>query len=110
MSSSLSAASDPPCVIITLFTIPADRSAEELLHLLREVTTTVMQHQPGFRSATLHVSTDGTRVANYAIWDSEDAFRRVLRLPETQAHLAHTQTFPREARFSSLVETFAALP
>ena len=33
-----------------------------------------MQHLPGFRSANIHLSTDRTRVVNYAQWDSAEAF------------------------------------
>ena len=40
-----------------------------------------MQHLPGFRSANIHLSTDGTRVVNYAQWDSAEAFRRCWRTP-----------------------------
>ena len=99
----------PNVVIINVFTIPEGRSAEELLHLLREVTTSVMQHQPGFLSADLHVSLDGTHVVNYAVWESEAAFGRIMHLPEAHAHFALTQTFPRDVRFYRITDTFAAL-
>ena len=40
-----------------------------------------MQHQPGFVSANIHVSTDGTRVVNYAQWESAEAFQAMLADP-----------------------------
>jgi len=108
MHTSSTPGTPPSVVIINVFTVPAGRSAEELLQLLREVTTAVMQHQPGFVSAELHVSLDGTHVVNYAVWESEAAFGRVMQLPEARAHFAHTQTFPRDVRFYRVTDTFTA--
>jgi hypothetical protein len=34
------------------------------------------------------VSTDGTRVVNYAQWDSAEAYRAMLADPTTQEHMA----------------------
>jgi quinol monooxygenase YgiN len=73
--------------LINVFTVEPDR-ATELAALLRTATENVMLHQPGFRSANIHVSTDGTRVVNYAQWDSEDAFSAMLANPTTQRHMA----------------------
>jgi quinol monooxygenase YgiN len=47
-----------------------------------------MRHQPGFRSANIHLSTDGTRVVNYAQWDSAEAYLAMLADPTTQQHMA----------------------
>jgi heme-degrading monooxygenase HmoA len=94
-------------VIINIFTIPAGRTAEDLLTLLGDVTREVMQRQPGFRSARLHVSLDGGHVANYAVWESEDAFRRVMGLPEAREHMERiAREFPRDARFYRVVNVF----
>ena len=46
-----------------------------------------MQHRPGFRSANIHLSTDRTRVVNYAQWDSAEAFRAMQEDPTTQVHM-----------------------
>jgi quinol monooxygenase YgiN len=73
--------------LINVFTVEPDR-ATELAALLRTATENVMQHQPGFRSANIHVSTDSTRVVNYAQWDSEAAFNAMLANPTTQQHMA----------------------
>ena len=96
-------------VIINIFNIPQGRTAEELLTLLRDVTREVIQRQPGFRSARLHVSLDGGHVANYAVWESEDAFRRVMGLPEARAHMERiARDFPRDARFYRVVDDFTS--
>jgi heme-degrading monooxygenase HmoA len=46
-----------------------------------------MQQLPGFRSANIHISTDGTRVVNYAQWDSAEAFAAMQANPEAQVHM-----------------------
>jgi quinol monooxygenase YgiN len=45
---------------------------QELIGLLKEGTEKVMQHRPGFVSVTLLASADGTRVINYAQWETAD--------------------------------------
>jgi heme-degrading monooxygenase HmoA len=40
--------------------------------LLARATETSVRHMPGFISATLHRSLDGTKVAMYAQWRSVD--------------------------------------
>jgi quinol monooxygenase YgiN len=73
--------------LINVFTVEPDR-AGELAALLHTATQEVMRHRPGFRSANIHVSTDGTRVVNYAQWDSAEAYRAMLADPTTQQHMA----------------------
>ena len=64
------------------------RQGRETGRLLHTATENVMRHQPGFRSANIHLSTDGTRVVNYAQWDSAEAFHAMLADPTTQQHMA----------------------
>ena len=79
---------DADCAtLINVFTIePA--SAAELATLLASATEDVMQHQPGFRSANIHLSTDRTRVVNYAQWDSAEAYQAMLSDPTAREHMA----------------------
>jgi quinol monooxygenase YgiN len=42
--------------------------SDELLEVVSEATEAVMQRQPGFISANLHVNLDRRRVVNYAQW------------------------------------------
>ena len=72
--------------LINVFTVDPDRAAE-LAALLHTATDDVMRHRPGFRSANIHLSTDGTRVVNYAQWDSAEAYRAMLEDPTTQQHM-----------------------
>lgn len=73
--------------LINVFTVEPDR-AEELAALLHAATDKVMRYQRGFRSANIHLSTDHTRVVNYAQWDSTEAYQAMLANPATQPHMA----------------------
>jgi quinol monooxygenase YgiN len=72
--------------LINVFTVEPER-ARELAGLLTAATDEVMQHVPGFVSANIHLSTDGTRVVNYAQWDSADAFQAMLTNPAAREHM-----------------------
>lgn len=73
--------------LINVFTVEPDR-AQELADLLSNATAEVMQHLPGFRSASIHLSTDRTRVVNYAQWDSADAFSAMQANPAAREHMS----------------------
>ncbi|WP_225839734.1 antibiotic biosynthesis monooxygenase [Streptomyces sp. NK08204] len=46
---------------------------------IRKETDEVVRHMPGFISANLHCSVDGTRVTNYAQWSELSAFQEHIR-------------------------------
>lgn len=46
-----------------------------------------MKKQEGFISANIHKSLDGTRVVNYAQWESKEAFEKRLRNPKAIVHM-----------------------
>ncbi|MET0900613.1 MAG: antibiotic biosynthesis monooxygenase family protein [Mycobacterium sp.] len=76
----------PYATLINVFTVdPAN--AEELSRLLTAATEEVMCQLDGFISANIHRSTDGTRVVNYAQWDSAQAFQAMLGNPVARDHL-----------------------
>ena len=72
--------------LINMFTVAAE-GQQRLLDLLVEATESVMQGLPGFVSANLHKSLDGTRVANYAQWRSREDFEAMLTNPVAAAHM-----------------------
>jgi antibiotic biosynthesis monooxygenase (ABM) superfamily enzyme len=72
--------------LINVFVVQPDRQ-RVLVELLVRATKDVIQHQPGFVAANIHASEDGTRVVNYAQWESPEAFRAMLASPECQSHL-----------------------
>lgn len=78
--------------LINVFTVePADQ--QRLIDLLNDATETTMRHVPGFISANIHASTDGTRVANYAQWESEGAFKAMLADPKAREHFGPIEVF-----------------
>ena len=72
-------------VLINTFNVRPER-AEALIKVLAEATDT-MRGMPGFVSANLHLSQDGTRVVNYAQWRSKTDFDSMLQNPEAQPHM-----------------------
>jgi quinol monooxygenase YgiN len=77
----------PYATLINVFTVEPER-ASELAGLLDDATEEVMRHVPGFVSANIHVSTDGTRVVNYAQWESAEAMSAMRANPVAQEHMA----------------------
>ena len=77
----------PYATLINVFTVEPDR-ARALADLLADATDKVMQHLPGFKSANIHLSTDGTRVVNYAQWESTEAFLAMQQNPTAREHMS----------------------
>jgi heme-degrading monooxygenase HmoA len=77
----------PYATLINVFTVEPAR-ADELAAVLTAATEDVMQHLDGFRSANIHVSADGSRVVNYAQWDSAEAYSDMLANPVAREHMA----------------------
>ena len=73
--------------LINVFTVEPER-ARQLADLLTQATEEVMQHVDGFISANIHLSTDGTRVVNYAQWRDATAFQAMLQNTTAQQHMA----------------------
>lgn len=76
----------PLVTLINVFTVDPERSAE-LAELLRVATEEKMQFVPGFISANIHLSTDGTRVVNYAQWQSTEAYQELFEDPSAREHI-----------------------
>ena len=72
--------------LINVFSVQPDR-ARELVDLLTAATEDVMQHIDGFISANIHLSTDGTRVVNYAQWRSAEAMQAMQQNPTAREHM-----------------------
>jgi heme-degrading monooxygenase HmoA len=76
----------PLATSINVFTVAPER-ASELADLLSRATEETMRFVPGFISANIHVSTDGTRVVNYAQWQSPEAFQAMFDDPGAREHM-----------------------
>jgi quinol monooxygenase YgiN len=72
--------------LINVFTVSPDQQ-QRLVDLLVEATQATMQHVPGFVSASIHKSADGTRVANYAQWRRAKDFEAMLDDPRAAEHM-----------------------
>jgi quinol monooxygenase YgiN len=76
----------PYATLINVFTVEPERAAE-LAELLRVATEQKMQFVAGFLTANIHVSSDRTRVVNYAQWQSPQAYQAVFEDPSVRAHM-----------------------
>jgi quinol monooxygenase YgiN len=66
--------------LINVFTVdPANQ--QRLVDLLARATDTAVSRAPGFLSATLHRSIDGTKVTMYAQWRSVEDYDAMRRDP-----------------------------
>ena len=75
----------PLVTLINVFTVDP-KNQERLVELWQEGTDEVMRHLPGFISANVHRSLDGTKVINYAQWESVGAFTSSLRNSDVAAY------------------------
>jgi quinol monooxygenase YgiN len=72
--------------LVNVFNVSRDKQAE-LADLLVRATDETMRHLPGFISASIHRSVDGTKVINYAQWRSPADFAALKENPEAQPHM-----------------------
>jgi ketosteroid isomerase-like protein/quinol monooxygenase YgiN len=70
---------------------PEDQGA--LSAAIRAETEDVVRHLPGFVSATVHRSVDGSRVTNYAQWSDLAAFQRHMRSEPGRALVREIDTY-----------------
>ena len=67
--------------LVNVFTVdPKDQ--QRLVERWQQATEEVIRHLPGFISANVHRSLDGTKVINYAQWESQEAFDAMRHNPE----------------------------
>lgn len=72
--------------LVNVFTVkPADQ--QQLVEVLVAATEKSMKHLPGFISANIHKSFDGTKVVNYAQWRSLKDFEAMRQNPEARPHM-----------------------
>lgn len=77
-----------PVVLINLFTL--DKADEAAMLKAWTDDAQFMQRQPGYISTQLHRAIgDGCTYLNYAIWESNAAFRAAFTHPEFQSKLSH---------------------
>jgi heme-degrading monooxygenase HmoA len=72
--------------LISIFTVAPERQ-DDLVRLLQAMIDEVARTLPGFISATVHRGVDGKQVANYARWESVEAWKAMVRHPDIQARM-----------------------
>ncbi len=72
--------------LVNVFTVDPSKQ-DELADLLVRATEETMRHLPGFVSASIHRSLDGTKVVNYAQWRSQADFAAVKENPKARPHM-----------------------
>src|SRR5437867_9364595 len=83
--------------LINVFTVDPTNQ-HRLVELLTRATETSVRHAPGFISASLHRSLDGTKVTMYAQWRSVADYQAMREnptaLPYLQQALAIAKFYP----------------
>jgi quinol monooxygenase YgiN len=83
--------------MINVFSVDPENQ-QRLVDLLVETTESVMRHVPGFVSANIHASTDGTKVVNYAQWQSQAHIDAMLSNPDVHPHFTDVRAIARPER------------
>ena len=78
--------SDKPLTVINVFTVEPARQ-QQLIELLTRATDESVRHAPGFMSARLHRSLDGTKVTMYAQWRSNEDYQAMREDPAPLPYL-----------------------
>ena len=95
-----------PVVLINVFTL--DQADEAAFLDVWQDDAAFMKRQPGFISTQLHRALgDSATYFNYAVWETNDAFRTAFGHPDFQAKLA---TYPASAVASPHLFQKAAVP
>jgi quinol monooxygenase YgiN len=93
--------------LINTFTVEPGKQ-QELVELLTQATASSVRHVPGFLSASLHRSLDGTKVVMYAQWRSLEDYQAMRRNPSTSPYLEQALAIAQfEPGTYEVVETFA---
>jgi quinol monooxygenase YgiN len=94
-------------ILINVFTVEPDNQ-QQLVELLARATETSVRHVPGFISAILHRSLDGTKVTMYAQWRTLADYQAMRENPTAPPYLQQALTI---AKFYpgmyEVVETFS---
>jgi len=83
-----------PMTVINVFTV-APAHQLRLIELLSHATESSIRHLPGFVSAALHRSLDGTKVTMYAQWATPEDYERMRARPDASPFLAEALSIAR---------------
>jgi heme-degrading monooxygenase HmoA len=92
---------------LILLPIRANEFGQEFVEFLTKATEVSVRRAPGFVSASLHRSTDGTKVTMYARWRSIDDYQAMRQDPAPLPFLQEALTIARfEPGVYEVVRTF----
>jgi heme-degrading monooxygenase HmoA len=95
-----------PITLLNVFTVNPSRQ-DELIGLLTEVTERFVSKAPGFIAARLHRGVDGTKVAMYAQWSSEEDYQAMRARLEPRRYFERALEFAQfEYGMYEVVRTF----
>ena len=95
--------------LINVFTVDPTNQ-QRLVELLARATEVSVRHAPGFVSASLHRSLDGTKVTMYAQWRSVQDYQAMRQDPTPLPFLQEALTLATfEPGMYEVVQTFAPL-
>jgi quinol monooxygenase YgiN len=93
--------------LINVFT-GAPAHQQEILDLLERATETSVRYAPGFISASLHRSLDGTKVVMYAQWRSIEDYQAMRENPAPLPYLQQAVALAKfEPGMYEVVETYS---
>jgi quinol monooxygenase YgiN len=93
--------------LINVFTVEP-RNQLQLIELLARATETSVRQAPGFVSASLHRSLDGTKVTMYAQWRSVEDYEAMRENPAPAPYLRQALAIASfEPGMYEVVETFS---
>ena len=97
---------NPVVTLINVFTVDPINQ-QRLVELLTRATESSVRYAPGFVSASLHRSLDGTKVTMYAQWGSVEAYEAMRRDPTPLPFLQEAVTLATfEPGMYEVVHTF----
>jgi len=100
-------AKDDVITLINVFTV-APANQQRLVELLTEATEVSVRQAAGFVSASLHRSTDGTKVTMYSQWRSIEEYQEMRRDPAPLPFFQEALTIATfEPGIYEVVRTFA---
>ena len=92
--------------LINVFTVEPENQ-QQLIDLLTQATEQSVRAKPGFISASLHRSVDGTKVTMYAQWRSADDYQAMREDPAPLPYLEQALVIAKfEPGMYEVVETF----
>ena len=92
-------AGTPLMTLVNVFTVEPSKQ-QALVDLLVDATKARMRDLPGFISANIHKSFDGTHVVNYAQWRTKEDFEAAKKDPEAGKHMQKAASM---AKFEPIV-------